>query len=106
MPHIAATSSKKLPYRYGQTSLANTLKKYCMALDYDLDFSLIDSVFANTTIEQRYFALPLDDFYDPPTFQTLNSLSVEAAAKHATDVVADLLSAPVLTPKKWVACPR
>lgn len=92
MALIKATASALPRYRYSQPTLAALFKKYCAAMEYDLDHDLIDSLFRNTTIEDRYFALPLDSFFDPPSRHAANAAALDVAVDMSTTMVGGLLS--------------
>ncbi|HEV2148791.1 MAG TPA: 3-oxoacyl-[acyl-carrier-protein] synthase III C-terminal domain-containing protein [Longimicrobiaceae bacterium] len=76
---IATTATVKPEYFYTQESLAALLRKYCLAMGYEFDLEVIDSLFENAMIQGRHFALPLDNFYDPPTRGELGRAGIEVA---------------------------
>lgn len=98
MPFVAATSSHLPSHCYTQESLASILGKYCVAMGYDVDLDMIDSMFTNTTIKQRYFAVPLDNFYEPPPRKTFNDLAFDAAVDICGQLIRSMLDRTQLQP--------
>ena len=66
MAYIVATATGFPEHYYPQEVLATALKKYFLAMDLEFDLETIDRFFTNVKINGRYFAFPLDSFYDPP----------------------------------------
>lgn len=91
MPYIAATATSLPAHYYDQQTLAATLRKYCQTIGLDIDLDIIDSLFTNTQIDGRYFALPLDTFFDPPPFNVAAALCVEEATSLCEQTVHKLL---------------
>lgn len=99
MAFIVATSVGFPPYYYPQEMLASALRKYCLAMELDFDLDSIDRFFTNVAIKGRYFALPLDSFYEPPALgETLNK-TIEAAVNLAEGTVRSLLEQTAFDPK-------
>lgn len=92
MPYIVATETSLPTHYYDQQTLASTLKKYCQAIGLDIDLDIIDSLFLNTQIDGRYFAMPLDTFFDPPPFSVVAARCVEEAADLCEKTVHKLLA--------------
>jgi alkylresorcinol/alkylpyrone synthase len=92
MPYIVATETSLPAYYYDQQTLATTLKKYCQAIGLDIELDIIDSLFQNTQIDGRYFAMPLDTFFDPPPFSVVAARCVDEAAGLAETTVRKLLA--------------
>jgi alkylresorcinol/alkylpyrone synthase len=91
VPYIAETVTSLPAYYYDQQTLATTLRKYCQAIGLDIDLDIIDSLFTNTKIDGRYFAMPLDTFYSPPPFSVVAARCVEEVADLCTTTVRKLL---------------
>lgn len=91
MPYIAATATSLPAYYYDQETLAATLRKYCQTIGLDIDLDIINSLFKNTQIDGRYFAMPLDTFFDPPPFSVVAAKCVEAAADLCEHTIRKLL---------------
>lgn len=91
MPIIAGTATRLPPHRYSQETLTSTLRRFCTTMGYDIESELIDSLFKNALIQQRYFALPLDDFFDPPPRAVVNDLAFAAAIDICTGTIEDAL---------------
>jgi alkylresorcinol/alkylpyrone synthase len=92
MPYIVATETSLPTYYYDQQTLATTLRKYCQAIGLDIDLDIIDSLFQNTQIDGRYFAMPLDTFFDPPPFSVVAARCVQEAADLCEKTVRKLLA--------------
>jgi alkylresorcinol/alkylpyrone synthase len=91
VPYIAATSTSLPTHYYDQQTLATTLRKYCQGIGLDIDLDIIDSLFANTQIDGRYFALPLDTFFDPPPFSQVTARCVAEAAGLCEQTVREVM---------------
>lgn len=91
MPYIAATATSLPAHYYRQTTLATTLRRYCQAIGLEIDLDIIDSLFENAQIDGRYFAMPLDTFFDPPPFSVVTARCVEEAADLCERTVGRLL---------------
>ena len=91
MPYVAATATNLPAHYYDQQTLADTLRKYCQTIGLDVDLDIIDSLFANTQIDGRYFAMPLDTFFDPPPFSQVAARCVEEAADLCEQTVRKVL---------------
>jgi alkylresorcinol/alkylpyrone synthase len=92
VPYIVATTTSLPEHYYDQGTLASTLRKYCQMIGLDIDLDIIGSLFTNTQIDGRYFALPLDTFFDPPPFSVVAARCVEEAATLCERAVRDLLA--------------
>lgn len=92
MPYIVATETSLPTHYYDQQTLAATLRRYCQTIGLDIDLSIIDSLFQNTQIDGRYFAMSLDTFFDPPPFSTVAARCVEEAADLCEKTVLKLLA--------------
>jgi alkylresorcinol/alkylpyrone synthase len=91
MPYIAATATSLPTHYYDQQLLAATLRKYCQTIGLEIDLDIINSLFKNTQIDGRYFAMPLDTFFDPPPFSVVAAKCVEAAADLCEHTIRKLL---------------
>jgi alkylresorcinol/alkylpyrone synthase len=100
MTYIVAISSSFPSQYYSQEVLATALKKFCLALDLDFDLDVIDRFFTNVSIKGRYFALPLDSFYDMPGPTVTARASVEAAINLCEENVLKLLEKTKLSPQE------
>ncbi|MEW6491281.1 MAG: 3-oxoacyl-[acyl-carrier-protein] synthase III C-terminal domain-containing protein [Cyanobacteriota bacterium] len=99
MAFIVATSTNFPPQYYPQEVLATALRKFCMAMDLDFDLDTIDRFFANVMIEGRYFALPLDSFYDMPGIEATIRKTIETSVNLTEGNVWKLLEKTNLDPK-------
>ncbi|MGD1896882.1 MAG: type III polyketide synthase [Phormidesmis sp.] len=99
MAYIAAASTAFPTHYYPQEVLATTLKKYFMISQLDFDLEVIDRFFTNVAIEGRYFMLPLDSFFDPPTVETGFQATVEATVSLLEVAVRQLLEKASLAPE-------
>ncbi|HET8662413.1 MAG TPA: 3-oxoacyl-[acyl-carrier-protein] synthase III C-terminal domain-containing protein [Micromonosporaceae bacterium] len=91
MPYIAATATSLPRHYYDQQTLATTLRRYCQIIGLDIDLDIIDSLFRNSQIDGRYFAIPLDTFFDPPPFSVVAARCVDEAADLCEETVRKLL---------------
>lgn len=100
MAFIVAASSNFPHQYYSQEVLATALRKFCMAMDLDFDLDTIDRFFTNVTIEGRYFALPLDSFYDMPGTEATFRAIIEASINLSEGNVRRLLEKTNLDPQE------
>ena len=100
MPVIAATAVGFPEHYYPQDVLATALKKFCMAMNLDFDLDTIDRFFTNVAIKGRYFTLPLDSFFDPPTPGSTAGDVIEAALNLYEKTVQVLLERAGIDPKE------
>lgn len=100
MAFIVATATGLPDCYYTQETLATALRKYFLAMRLDFDLDTIDRFFSNVTIKGRYFALPLDSFYDPPGTGTSINAAIEAATNICEPVLNTLLERANLGPKE------
>lgn len=98
MAYIVATASGFPEHYYPQEVLATALSKYFLTMDLDFDLDIIDRFFTNVKIDGRYFAFPLDSFYDPPGIAKVASGAIETSATIIERVVTQLLEKANLNP--------
>ena len=84
---------------YPQEVLANALRKYCMIEALDFDLENIDRFFNNVLIKGRYFMLPLDTFFDPPSISKNMNDTIEATVSLVTETIQTLLGKVELNPE-------
>jgi alkylresorcinol/alkylpyrone synthase len=99
MAYIVSTATGFPSTYYPQDVLATVLRKYCMTMLLDFDLDQIDRFFSNVQIKGRYFALPLDSFYDPPGYGTTAPLAIQASTDLCETAVTALLERANLTPQ-------
>jgi alkylresorcinol/alkylpyrone synthase len=99
MAYIAATATAFPDTYYPQDVLATVLRKYCMTMLLDFDLDQIDRFFTNVQIKGRYFALPLDSFYDPPGYGTTAPRSITASVDLCETAVTTLLDRAQVNPQ-------
>jgi alkylresorcinol/alkylpyrone synthase len=99
MVSIAATATNFPPDYYSQEVLAVALRKYCMAMDLDFDLDTIDRFFSNVKVKGRYFALPLDTFYDMQGYASQTSITIETALNLFEGAVRKLLDQTQIDPQ-------
>jgi alkylresorcinol/alkylpyrone synthase len=100
MAYIITTSTAFPEHYYPQNVLATTLKKYFMMHDLEFDLDVIDCFFTNVGIEGRYFMLPLDYFFEPPSVETGMQNTVEATVNLIETAVCQLLHKVELAPEE------
>jgi alkylresorcinol/alkylpyrone synthase len=99
MVSIVATATNFPPNYYSQEMLAVALRKYCMAMDLDFDLDTIDRFFSNVQVKGRYFALPLDTFYDMQGFATQSRITIETALNQFEGAIQKLLDKTQIDPQ-------
>jgi alkylresorcinol/alkylpyrone synthase len=99
MVSIVSTATHFPPDYYSQEVLANALRKYCMAMDLDFDLDTIDRFFGNVKVKGRYFALPLDTFYDMQGYASQTSITIETALNLFEGAVRKLLAQTQIDPQ-------
>ncbi len=99
MVSIVATATNFPPDYYSQEVLAVALRKYCMAMDLDFDLDTIDRFFSNVKVNGRYFALPLDTFYDMQGFAAQSRTTLETALNLFEGAVRKLLDQTQIDPQ-------
>ncbi|MBW4552041.1 MAG: hypothetical protein KME35_13180 [Aphanocapsa sp. GSE-SYN-MK-11-07L] len=99
MVSIVATATNFPSSYYSQEVLAVALRKYCMAMDLDFDLDTIDRFFSNVKVKGRYFALPLDTFYDMQGFATQSRATLETALNLFEGAVRKLLEQTQVDPQ-------
>jgi alkylresorcinol/alkylpyrone synthase len=99
MVSIVATATNFPPDYYSQEVLAVALRKYCMAMDLDFDLDTIDRFFSNVKVNGRYFALPLDTFYDMQGFANQSRATLETALNLFEGAVRKLLDQTQIDPQ-------
>jgi alkylresorcinol/alkylpyrone synthase len=100
MAFIAATSTGFPETYYPQEVLATVLRKYCMEMLLDFDLDQIERFFTNVEVKGRYFALPLDSFYDPPGYGTTAPAAIQAATDLCETAVSSLLRRAQVSPQE------
>ncbi len=100
MAHVVATATAFPETYYPQEVLATVLRKYCMAMLLEFDLDQIDRFFNNVQIKGRYFALPLDSFYDPPGYGTTAPRSINASVDLCETAVTTLLERAQISPQE------
>ncbi|HAA26486.1 MAG TPA: 3-oxoacyl-ACP synthase [Cyanobacteria bacterium UBA8553] len=100
MAFIVATSTGFPPQYYAQDVLATALRKFCMTMDLDFDLDTIDRFFTNVNINGRYFALPLDSFYDMPGIEATIRATIDTAVDLTEGNIWRLLEKTHLDPKE------
>jgi alkylresorcinol/alkylpyrone synthase len=96
---VAAATGFPSTY-YPQDVLATVLRKYCMTMLLDFDLDQIDRFFKNVQIQGRYFALPLDSFYDPPGYGTTAPAAIRTAVDLCETAVISLLERTPIVPQQ------
>ena len=91
MPTVASVATRVPSHYYRQDTLASTFKSYCEAHQVGLDGELVDQLYQNSQIRGRYFAQPLDSFFDPPMHNRVNEASLRVAVDLAAEAVAEAL---------------
>jgi alkylresorcinol/alkylpyrone synthase len=99
MAFIAATATGFPTTYYPQEVLATVLRKYCITMLLEFDLDQIDRFFSNVQIKGRYFALPLDSFYDPPGYGTTAPAAITAAVDLCESTVTTLLERAQVKPQ-------
>jgi alkylresorcinol/alkylpyrone synthase len=99
MVSIVATATNFPSDYYSQEVLAVALRKYCMAMDLDFDLDTIDRFFSNVKVKGRYFALPLDTFYDMQGYASQTSITIETALNLFEGAVRKLLAQTQIDPQ-------
>ncbi|MEC4814645.1 MAG: 3-oxoacyl-[acyl-carrier-protein] synthase III C-terminal domain-containing protein [Scytonema sp. PMC 1069.18] len=100
MAYIVASTTGFPEQYYSQEVLATALRKFCMAMDLDFDLNQIDRFFTNVMIQGRYFALPLDAFYDMPGPGKTVSATIKTAVNLTAGNIQKLLEKTKLDPKE------
>lgn len=100
MAYIVATSSAFPSQYYSQEVLAAALRKFCLSMDLDFDLDVIDRFFTNVKINGRYFALPLDSFYDIPGPAATARAALDASINLSEENLLRLLEKTNLHPKE------
>lgn len=98
MTSIVASSIEFPSHYYPQEVLSATLKRYLLTMGLDFDLETIDRFFTNVQIQGRYFALPLDSFYEPPSISQLAQETIETCLNLVEKTVNSLLNKTPLTP--------
>ncbi len=98
MAYIVATSTGFPANYYPQQVLSTALQKYFLAMELDFDLSIIERFFTNVAIDGRYFAFPLDSFYEPPGFGTIANAAIETSVDLLKGTVNRLLDKVDLEP--------
>lgn len=91
MAYIVSAASAFPEHYYPQAVLGNAIKKYCLAMELDFDLETIERFFTNVQIDGRYFMLPLDSFFEPPTMATSVQGAIEASLELVEKAVKNLL---------------
>jgi alkylresorcinol/alkylpyrone synthase len=99
MAYVISTATGFPSTYYPQEVLATVLRKYCMTMLLDFDLDQIDRFFGNVQIKGRYFALPLDSFYDPPGYGTTAPAAITAAVDLCETTVTTLLERAQVNPQ-------
>lgn len=100
MTYIVATSTGFPAHYYPQQVLSTALQKYCLAMELDFDLNTIDRFFTNVNIDGRYFAFPLDSFYEPPGFGTMAGAAIKTSVDIVEGTVGRLLERAGLEPQQ------
>lgn len=100
MAYIVATSTGFPNNYYPQQVLSTALQKYFLAMDLDFDLEIVERFFTNVSIDGRYFAFPLDSFYDPPGFGTVANAAIDTSVVMLTKTVSKLLEQVELEPQQ------
>ncbi|MBE9170243.1 3-oxoacyl-ACP synthase [Pleurocapsales cyanobacterium LEGE 06147] len=100
MAFIVATSTGFPSHYYPQKVLATALRKYFLAMELNFDLDTIDRFFTNVAIDGRYFAFPLDSFYDPPGFGTMAGAAIDTSVNILEGTVSRLLEQGGLEPQQ------
>jgi alkylresorcinol/alkylpyrone synthase len=100
MTYIVATSTGFPTHYYPQQVLSTALQKYFLAMELDFDLNIIERFFTNVAIDGRYFAFPLDSFYDPPGFGTIANAAIETSVDLLTGTINKLLDKVDLDPQQ------
>ncbi len=100
MAHIVATSTGFPTHYYPQQVLSTALQKYLLAMELDFDLEIIKRFFTNVAIDGRYFAFPLDSFYDPPGFGTIANAAIDTSVDLLKGTVSKLLAKVDLEPQQ------
>jgi alkylresorcinol/alkylpyrone synthase len=99
MVTIAATTTHFPSEYYSQAVLATAMRKYFMAMNLDFDLEVIDRFFSNVKVKGRYFALPLDTFYDMQGYATQTQTLIDTALTLFEGAVNKLLTQTQLDPQ-------
>jgi alkylresorcinol/alkylpyrone synthase len=99
MAFIIAAASALPEHYYPQTVLASTLRKYFLIKELEFDLGKIDSLFTNVNIKGRYFALPLDSFYEPSEIPSEVVMAIKPSVDLAEKAVSTLLEQAAMEPK-------
>lgn len=100
MAFIVAASTGFPSQYYSQEVLATALRKFCLTMDLDFDLDTIDRFFTNVAIKGRYFALPLDSFYDMSGAEATLRATIEASINLSEGNVRRVLEKTNLDPKE------
>ncbi|MGV2829393.1 type III polyketide synthase [Myxosarcina sp. GI1(2024)] len=100
MAFIVATSTGFPPHYYPQEVLSTALQKYFLAMELNFDLNTIDRFFTNSAIDGRYFAFPLDSFYEPPGFGTIANAAIKTSVELLEETVGRLLEQAGLEPQQ------
>ncbi len=100
MAYIVATSTGFPNHYYPQKVLSTALQKYFLAMELDFDLNIIERFFTNVAIDGRYFAFPLDSFYEPPGFGTMASAAIKTSVDILEGTVGRLLEQVGLEPQQ------
>lgn len=100
MTYIVATSTGFPTHYYPQQVLSTALQKYFLAMELEFELSTIDRFFTNVAIDGRYFAFPLDSFYDPPGFGTMANAAINTSVDLLEGTVSRLLERANLEPQE------
>ncbi|MBE9045188.1 3-oxoacyl-ACP synthase [Pleurocapsales cyanobacterium LEGE 10410] len=100
MTYIVATSTGFPTQYYPQQVLATALQKYFLAMELEFDLQIIERFFTNVAIDGRYFAFPLDSFYDPPGFGTIANAAIETSVDLLKGTIGKLLERAELEPQQ------
>jgi alkylresorcinol/alkylpyrone synthase len=100
MAYIVAAATGFPPTYYAQDVLSTVLQKYCMTMLLDFDLATIERFFTSVQIRGRYFALPLDSFFDPPGYGTMARTTITTAVNLCENAVVTLLERAELDPQE------
>jgi alkylresorcinol/alkylpyrone synthase len=99
MASIVATATGFPTSYYSQDVLATVVRKYLMAMNLEFDVELVNRFFTNVMIDGRYFALPLESFFEPPSPSVTAAATTAAALDLVEMAVRKLLEQANLEPQ-------
>lgn len=97
-PRIVRVATCVPEHYYPQPVLAASVRRFCQGARLEMDLDLIDRFFRNVQIDGRHFALPLDDFFDPPGLGQTLAAGQQASLELGAAALENVLAASDIDP--------